>query len=99
MVISDMIQFIAVLLMPSIYENSFEKALEELPLKDCNILPKERMLFINKNLLVFPAKRRGQQNDKWASQCDSTKCLDTYERTAYEMSRSVSLSSNHTIII
>lgn len=99
MEMSDMIRWVAVLLMSSLADISFDKALEEFSLRDCKVPPRDRMSFINSNVMAFQATKRGKESDdEWAAQRDATQRLDNFERTAYEMSRNVCLSPNNTTV-
>lgn len=97
--LADMVRWVAVLLMSSLADITFEKALEEFSLRDCKVPSRENMLFISRNVIAFPPTKRGKQSeDEWAAQRDATQRLDTFERTAYEMSRNVCLIANHTTV-
>lgn len=58
------------------------------------------MLLTSSNVMEFPDTRRGRERDEeWESQRDATHKLDGFdEREAYEMSRNISLSPNHTTV-
>lgn len=96
---SDMLKWVAVLLMSSLADISLEKELEQFALRDCKVPAKAKMHFIGNNVLAFPSTKRGNEsNDQWASQRDSTQRLEGFERAGYDMSRNVCLSSNFTTV-
>lgn len=96
---AELLRWVSILLCSSLSEVTVEKSLEELSLRDCNVLNKERITFLKNDVLAFPATRRGDEGEEsWASQRDATQRLIKFERSAFEMSRTICLSSNNTFV-
>lgn len=72
---------------------------KQISLRDSQVLPREKMIFISRNVVAFLPKKRGNEtDDELAAHRHATELLDGFECGAYEMSRNEYLSSNHTTL-
>lgn len=96
----DMYRYVAVMLASHLYGISLDRTLDTLSRFDCTPPPLDRVRFISTNILAYPAtgRRNAGGGVVWNAQRDPTQLLDTFEKTAYAMSRGVFLTPVHTMV-